>query len=73
MAYTDQYGEFFGRTNENGDVVVLHVEDGAAATRMDCSLYTVDSGGSKSVCYEHPEGLVISRADAEKIGLEIEK
>ncbi len=73
MAYTDKFGEFFGRTNENGDVVVLHVEDGEVATRMDCSLYAVGSDGSKSVRYEHQEGIVISRADAEKIGLEIEQ
>lgn len=72
MSYSDQCGEFFGRRNEDGSVEVLHVEDGAAATRMDCSLYTVDSDGSKSVRYEHPEGIVISSEDAEKIGLEIE-
>lgn len=71
MAYSDKHGEFFGRTNEDGDVAVFH-ESGEAATRMDCSLYVVDSDGSKSVRYEHPEGIVISRADAEKIGLEIE-
>lgn len=71
MAYSDQHGEFFGRTDENGNVAVLHAS-GEAATRMDCSLYAVDSDGSKSVRYEHPEGIVISRADAEKIGLEVE-
>lgn len=71
MAYSDKHGEFFGRINENGDVAVFH-ESGEAATRMDCSLYTVDSDGSKSVRYEHPEGIIITRADAEKIGLEIE-
>ncbi len=71
MAYSDKHGEFFGRTNESGDVAVFHVS-GEAATRMDCSLYTVDSDGSKSVRYEHPEGIVITSADAKKIGLEIE-
>lgn len=71
MTYTDKHGEFFGRIDENGNVAVFH-ESGEAATRMDCGLYTVDSDGSKSVRYEHPEGIVISRADAEKISLEIE-
>ena len=71
MAYSDKHGEFFGRTNESGDVAVFHVS-GEGANRMDCSLYTVDSGGSKSVRYEHPEGIVITSADAKKIGLEIE-
>lgn len=71
MAYSDKYGEFFGCLNEDGNVAVFDVS-GDAATRMDCNIYPVDSDGSKSVRYEHPEGIVISRADAEKIGLEIE-
>jgi hypothetical protein len=71
MAYSDTYCEFFGRIDENGNVAVFH-NDGEAATRMDCSLYAVDSDGSQSVRYEHPEGIIITRADAEKIGLEIE-
>ena len=71
--YSDKHGVFFGRINEEGDVDVLHIEDGAAATRMDCSgVYPVGSDGSKSVCYEHPEGIVISRVDAARIGLRIE-
>lgn len=71
MTYSDKHGEFFGRILDDGAVAVFH-ESGETATRMDCSLYTVDSDGSKSVRYEHPEGIVITRADAEKIGLEIE-
>jgi len=71
MTYSDKHGEFFGRIDENGNVAVFH-ESGEAATRMDCSLYAVDSDGSSSVRYEHPDGIVITRADAEKIGLEIE-
>lgn len=67
--YSDQYGEFFGRLNEDGNVDVLHVEDGAAATRLDCSVYAIGSDGSQSVRYEHPEGIVISAADARRIGL----
>lgn len=65
------HGKFFGRINESGDVAVFH-ESGEAATRMDCSLYVVGSDGSKSVRYEHPGGIVITRDDAEKIGIEIE-
>lgn len=71
MAYNDKHGEFFGRINESGDAAVFH-ESGEAATRLDCNLYAVDSDGSKSVRYEHPEGIVITRSDAEKIGLDIE-
>ncbi len=72
MSYSDKHGKFFGRINDSGDVAVLHEADGAAATRLDVSLYAIGSDGSKSVRYEHPEGVVISRADAERIGLEIE-
>ena len=78
MTYSDKHGEFFGRINENGDVAVFH-ESGEAATRMDCNLFVVDSDGSEGVRYakldaryEHPDGIVITRADAAKIGLEIE-
>ena len=69
MAYTDQHGEFFGRTNENGNVDVLHA-DGSAATRLDASVYPV--GSDVSARYEHPAGIVLTRADADRLGLEIE-
>lgn len=71
--YTDAEGVFFGRVvNPYGDIGVFHVEDGEAATRMDCpNLYPVDS--DMGVQYEHPQGIVISRRDADRIGLTIEK
>lgn len=68
--YNDSHGTFFGRINLEGNVVVLHVEDGQAATRLDCNIYPV--GSDLGVRYEHPEGIVISKDDAAKIGLEIE-
>lgn len=71
--YSDKHGNFFGRLNEDGDVDVLHAEDGADATIMDCrGVYPVGSDGSQSVRYEHADGIVISRADANRIGLRIE-
>ena len=71
MAYTDKFGTFFGRLNDDGNVVVLH-ESGEVATRLDQSLYPEDGDGSKGVRYEHPEGIVLSHAAAVAIGLEIE-
>lgn len=68
--YTDQHGEFFGRINEDGNVDVLHVEDGSAATRLDASVYPV--GSDVSARYEHPAGIVLTRADANRLGIEIE-
>ena len=61
---------FFGRINEDGNVVVLHVEDGAVATRLDCSVYPV--GSQVSARYEHPAGITLNVADAKRIGLDIE-
>lgn len=71
MAYSDKYGEFFGELNEDGNVRVMHVEDGASATRLDASVYPV--GSDLSARYEHPAGIVITRADAERLGIEIEE
>lgn len=67
------YGDnIFGRMNEDGNVLVLHVEDGLPVTQMDCNLYSVGSDGSKCVRYEHPEGIVLTLDDARSIGLPIE-
>lgn len=68
--YTDMHGEFFGRINADGNVDVLHVADGAAATRLDASVYPV--GSDVSARYEHASGIVLTRADADKLGIEIE-
>lgn len=65
--------EFFGRINENGDVAVLYASDGSPVTRMDAALYPAGSDGSKSTRYEWPDGIVLTRQDAESIGLEIEE
>lgn len=67
--YSDTHGEFFGRINEEGNVDVLHI-DGAAATRLDASVYPI--GSDVSARYEHPAGIVLSRTDAERLGIEIE-
>lgn len=64
-------GTFFGRLDDNGNVVVLHVEDGAAATRLDASVYPVNS--DLSARYEHAAGIVLTRADALRIGIKIEE
>ena len=70
MTYTDRYGTFFGRLDAEGNVVVLHVEDGLPTTRLDASVYPV--GSELSARYEHPEGIVLSQKDAAALGIEIE-
>ena len=70
MAYSDKYGEFFGRVNDDGDVIVLHVSDGSPATRLDANVYPVGFCVT-SARYEHPEGIVLTIADAEALDLEL--
>jgi hypothetical protein len=67
--YADEYGSFFGRLNEDGNVIVLH-ETGEAATRLDANVYPV--GSQLSARNEHAAGIVLSRADAARLGLGIE-
>ncbi len=59
----------FGRINDNGNVTVFEA-DGSTATSIDANVYPV--GSSTSARYEHPDGIELTVADAEKIGLIIE-
>ena len=62
---------YFGRLTPEGHVAVLHVADGEPATRLAVDhLYPVDSKFSSR--YEHPMGIVITQAEADRIGLEME-
>ena len=56
----------FGRVTETGDIAILHVEDGSAVRRIEANIYPV--GSTLSTRYEHPEGIILSRQDAELIG-----
>ena len=60
----------FGRINENGNVTVFEA-DGSTATRIDANVYPV--GSNLSARYEHADGIELTVADAEKIGLMIEE
>lgn len=62
----------FGRINANGNVDVFE-QDGEPATRIvDVSnIYPV--GSDMSTMNEHPAGIELATADANKIGLTIEK
>lgn len=70
MSYADKHGAFFGRITEAGDVAVFH-EDGSVATRLDANVYPV--GSKVSARYEHPQGITLTRADAQKLGIELER
>lgn len=62
--------EMFGRVNNEGNVDVFFVETGESVTRIDANVYPV--GSELSVRYEHPEGITLTMADANSIGLDIE-
>lgn len=64
--------EIFGRVTDSGDVSLHYSVDGGAVTRLDgvVGFYPVDA--DLSVQYEHATGIVLSRADAIRLGVEIE-
>ena len=64
----------FGRYTKNGNVELFY-SSGEAVTKIYTDefkeiIYPV--GSELSWFYEHPEGIIISAEDAEKIGIEIE-
>ena len=68
--YSDKFGTFFGRRNEDGTVSILHIEDGMAATRLDAKVYPI--GSALGARHEHPDGITLSQADCEALGIAIE-
>ncbi len=62
-------GKMFYRIDENGNARILY-ESGEPVTRIDANVYPIDS--SLSTRYEHPNGIVLTIADAEKLGIEVE-
>lgn len=63
-------GQMFYRRNDDGNAVIMWAEDGSAVTRIDADVYPV--GSELSARYEHPEGIVLSINDAERIGIHAE-
>ncbi len=61
--------EMFYRVNENGNAAVFH-DSGEAVTKIDANVYPVDS--DLSARYEDASGIVLTVADAEKIGIKAE-
>ena len=71
MGYKDENGDnIYGVENEEKNIVLLYADSGEAVTRLNENVYPV--GSDFSTRYEHPEGIVLEREDAEKIGIEIE-
>lgn len=65
--------EIFARIDENNNAALFHIEDGEVVTKFEQDMpvvWPIDS--SVSAYSEHPEGIVISIADAESLGIEFE-
>ena len=54
---------------ENGNARIFH-ETGEVVTRIDANVYPIDSNCSAR--YTHPDGIVLTIADAKKLGIEAE-
>ncbi|ECB1778533.1 hypothetical protein EU837_01980 [Salmonella enterica subsp. enterica serovar Kibi] len=67
---TASISEVFGRINAEGNVDVLYVEDGSDVTRLDADVFPV--GSNFGTRYDHPEGITLTREDADRIGIDIE-
>jgi len=59
----------FYQLDEDGNAVIFE-NDGAIATRIDANVYPV--GSDLSARYEHPEGIILTVEDAQKLGIEEE-
>jgi hypothetical protein len=64
--------EIFGRVTEAGSIALFHTGSGEVVTRLFTDTIIYPIGSNLSCGYEHPNGIVISREDADKIGITIE-
>ncbi|AKF89466.1 hypothetical protein E4898_02155 [Salmonella enterica subsp. enterica serovar Anatum] len=62
--------EVFGRINSEGNVDILFADSGESVTRLDANVFPV--GSDFGARYDHPEGITLTRADAESLGIDIE-
>lgn len=62
--------KIFARKRKDGDYDILYVDSGEDVTRIDANVYPV--GSSKSTRYEHPEGIILSKSDVNKLKIDIE-
>jgi hypothetical protein len=69
-ATRDEIDGMFFRVTAEGSAAVLYATDGSAVTRIDANVYPV--GSDLSARYEHPEGIVLTLADAQSLGIAAE-
>jgi hypothetical protein len=65
--------EMFYRLNEHGNAVILDSDNGLNITQLNIAAWPIDSEIDPrltlSTEYNHPEGIVLSVEDAEKLGI----
>ncbi len=67
--YRDDLGWIFANRVKFGQYAILYSENGAPVTRLDEDVHPIDSEfGAR---YEHPAGILLSRADVDKVGIPI--
>jgi hypothetical protein len=69
MAQALKFSDTFGRVRTDGNINILYAAEGDVVTSMDANVYPV--GSVLSTRYERPEGIVLTRADAESLGIQI--
>lgn len=63
--------EIFGRITNEG-IRIFYATDGHPVTRIPGAHTVYPMGSSLSCEWEHPNGIVLSQADAEKLNIELE-
>ena len=67
----DHNDEMFYHVSEEGNAEICYCNDGVAVTRIESgNIYPI--GAQTSTWYEHPEGIILSIADAKKLGIQSE-
>jgi hypothetical protein len=62
-----EFEDMIYRLDENENAKILYRESGECVTRIDANVYPI--GANLSTRYEHPRGIILTVADAEKLGI----
>jgi hypothetical protein len=72
MKLSRLHPNIFGRVLDDGTVILLDSNEGMPITRLNVDgIYPV--GSHLSTRYEHPEGIRLTRNDAKRLGIYMEK
>jgi hypothetical protein len=73
MTQTQKFNDIFGRIRDDDNVDILYVDEGEIVTCLDADVVPVGSCLSARHHRDaHAKGIVLTRADANTLGIEIE-